>query len=148
MAEMNAEIFLNAVHGQIELLRAGKPLDAIDQYFAVDGVMYANGKLFAEGAQSARETQEPFMASAREIDGKIIDLKIAETSQVCVFRNQTSFTDKDGKRHQIDGMCWQKWSAGKVAEEQYFQGNMMVQLISEGLLADPTMLKTKTSVGN
>lgn len=144
---MNAKSFAQAVHGQIELLRSGKPLDSIDQYFAEDGVMYANGELFAEGAAAARKKQEPFISSAREIVGKIVDVKLNETAEICVFRNRSSFKDADGKVHQIDGLCWQKWTDGKIAEEQYFQGDMMNEMISSGLLESPEKHKILKPLG-
>ena len=137
MAKMKTTSFLQAANGQIELLRAGKPLEAIDQYFAKDGVMYANGELFADGAKAARKKQEPFISSAREIVGKIVHVKIDETAEICVFRNRSSFTDSGGNVHQIDGLCWQKWLDGMIAEEQYFQGDMMEEMISDGLLENP-----------
>jgi len=137
---MDESVFAECVNVQLALLRAGKPLEAFDQFFAADGQMFANDSLFANSAAQGRRKQEPFIASAATIDGLITDVKVIEDLQVCVFRNKTSFCTSEGVPHRIDGMCWQQWSHGKITEERYYDNNHMRLLITQGILKHPDMM--------
>lgn len=132
--------FENQVNQQIELLNEGKPLEAFDQFFAMSGVMYANGEVFASSAREGRQKQERYIRTAASIDGNITDVKILASKGICVFRNQTAFVTDDGVKHQIDGLCWQHWQDGKITEEQYFDGQRMSNHIDNGVLEQPELL--------
>lgn len=119
------------------MLRSGQPLEAFDRFFATDGIMYANDEIFASGAKEGRRKQETYILSAKSISGLIVDLCISDTHEICVFRNRTSFATADDLLHQIDGLCWQKWRGGKIAEERYYDGDRMKKLISDGILQKP-----------
>lgn len=134
---MPAKLFRLNVIGQIALLNEGKPLEAFEQYFAPDGVMYANGKIFARDASEGRRKQEPYINSATSISGSIVDLIMSEEKEICAFRNRSTFVAPDGKKHQIDGVCWQRWFAGKVVEERYFDGDEMQKMLNIGILTSP-----------
>jgi len=129
--------FETLVLAQVKLLEAGLPLDAFDACFSASGVMFANDVLFATGAQEGRRKQEPFISAATSIRGVITDLKIHAATEVCVFRNRSSFDTVDGATHQIDGLCWQKWINGKISEERYYDGILMDKLIANGILSAP-----------
>jgi len=137
---MNISSFESAVHGQIDLLNDGQPLEALDQYFALDGLMYSNDQLFATGKDQARQKQEHYILAAQSIKGRIEDLKTDAAHQVCIFRNCSSFVLGDGSEHQIDGLCWQQWSDGKVEIERYFDAEMMAEHLLNGLVQDPARL--------
>ena len=137
---MENSVFAECVNLQIELLRAGKPLEAFDQFFAAEGMMYANDAVFADGAAEGRRKQEPFIRSAATVDGAITELKVIEELQICVFRNKTSFCTSEGIPHQIDGVVWQQWSDGKITEERYYDGRHMRLLITQGVLKHPEMM--------
>lgn len=129
--------FQASVDGQIVLLNDGQPLEAFDRYFAADGVMYANGEIFARNAAEGRRKQEPYIASAASITGNIVDLVVSEENQICAFRNRSSFVTSGGKTHQIDGLCWQRWLDGKIVEERYFDGDEMQKMLNVGILTSP-----------
>ncbi len=129
--------FRMSVDGQIALLNDGQPLEAFDRYFAADGVMYANGKIFARNAAEGRKKQEPYIATATSITGHIVDLVVSEEKEICAFRNRSSFENSDGKKHQIDGICWQRWLDGKIMEERYFDGGEMQKMLNIGILTSP-----------
>lgn len=132
--------FHDSVNLQVDLLQAGRPLEAFDRFFAADGVMYANDEVFARGAEEGRRKQEPFISLAKSMTGSIVELSISDTYEICTFRNRTSFVTQDDVAHQIDGLCWQRWSDGRIVEERYYDGDNMRRVISEGLLAKPDML--------
>lgn len=125
------------VEEQIALLNDSKPLAAFDRYFATDGVMHANGKIFAHNAAEGRRKQEPYINSAETIIGNIVDLVVSEENGICAFRNRTSFVAAGGKKHQIDGVCWQRWLDGKIVEERYFDGDEMRKMLRLGILTSP-----------
>ena len=136
---MNHTHFATQVEKEVSLLAHGKPLEALEYCFAADGKMYANDLLFAQGLDEARKKQEGYILAASEIAGKITDLFVDEATQLCVFRNRTSFVT-DGQTHQINGLVWQQWKEGKVAVERYYDGDMMHNLIERGVLLNPSML--------
>ena len=143
MKEVNAmarDTFRKNVEGQIALLKDGKPLEAFDRFFAADGVMFANGEVFAHGAAEGRKKQEPYINAAETVTGNIVDLIVSEETEVCAFRNRTSFVTSCGKKHQIDGVCWQFWRDGMIAEERYFDGESMQQMLHRGILTSPERL--------
>lgn len=119
------------------MLEEGRILEALDQFFADYGVMYANGAVFGEGLAECRKKQEPFIASAVKITGVINGLKIDTHSEFCVFRNQTTYEDAKGQAHQIDGLHVQMWAQGKIASEWFYSGEPMQGMIARGLLDDP-----------
>lgn len=125
---------------QIALLEAGQPLEAFDKFFAADGIMYANDAVFARSAEEGHRKQAPYVGAAMSINGQIVDLRLAEAAQICVFRNRTSFVTADGQTHQIDGLCWQRWNNGRIVEERYYDGALMDQLLADGILANPQKL--------
>lgn len=132
--------FRECVHLQIQLLQSGKPLEAFNRFFAPKGVMYANGSIFATNASEGFRKQEPYISSAKEINGLILDLTLSEKKDICIFRNKTSFISKDGSMHQIDGLCWQQWTNGQIIIERYYDGQRMHALISDGIFDDLDML--------
>jgi len=132
--------FSKVVQAQIELLQGGDPLGAIDIYYADNVQIFANSALFAENLNDCREKQAPFIDSAASIEGKIEDLYIDENAQICVFRNLTTFSTSDGQRHQIDGICWQRWKDGKIIVENYFDGEQMKIHIDNGIMNNPASL--------
>lgn len=134
-----------AIPVQTELLVAGKPLEAFDRFADVAILMYANDAPFASGATEGRAKQEPYINAAVSIRGRIEDVKILADQEICVFRNLSAFTDTDGRAHQINGLCWQRWSNGRVVEERYYDGPQMEKLIDEGVLDNPALL-TRTSL--
>ncbi|KZK93696.1 MULTISPECIES: hypothetical protein [unclassified Pseudovibrio] len=133
---MESNDFVGAMDAQIELLRDGKPLEAFDAFFASSVQMYANDVLFADGAAEGRAKQEPFISAAQSIIGKIEDVVIDEARGLCAFRNLSQFVDGAGVLQQIDGLCWQRWDAGKVVEERYYDGEVMRTLLKDDLLQD------------
>ena len=102
--------------------------------------MYANGEIFARGAAEGRKKQEPYITSAETVAGNIVDLVVSEENEICAFRNLTSFVTPDGKRHQIDGVCWQRWLGGRIVEERYFDGEAMQRVLQAGILTSPERL--------
>ncbi len=132
--------FTDCVNLQVAMLESGKPLEAFDQFFAAQGKMYANDEIFAEGAEEGRRKQEPFISAAQSVSGLIVDLKIVEEKEICIFGNRSSFTTSNAEVHQIDGLCWQKWHQRKIVEERYYDGDQMLTLIKSGILSSPETL--------
>lgn len=124
-----------AVRGQLDLLNAGKPLEAFDAYFADNGIMYDNDEIFAVGKQACRDKQEPFITSAQSIEGNITRCTVDPATGVSVLRNQTSFVSADGRSVAIDGILVQRWENGKIAEERYYRDAMAVEKHASGIFA-------------
>ena len=127
------------------LVLFGQPIEqeAFDGYFDVNVKMFANDEIFAIGASEGRKKQEPYIEAATSIIGKIVDLNIVEHKNICVFRNLSRFTTKDGKEHQIDGLSWQRWHDGFIIEERYYDGEKMNKLIACGVMDTPAILLDK-----
>ncbi len=134
--------FEQAVEHQIELLNSGEVLQALDIYFDNKGKMYENDNLFGSNRTECRTKQEPYINSAKDILGKITDVKILNHAQVCIFRNKSRFIDQQNKVIQIDGIHWQRWESGKIIEERYYHGEKVDEIIALGLLDNPDNLKT------
>jgi len=126
--------FRRSVRDQIALLNEGRPLEAFDRYFDDDGVMLDNDKPFGRGKAACRAKQEPFISKARSIVGNITRCSLDVEKTICVFRNQSTFVDESGKRIEIDGIHWQRWSRGKIVEERYYRDQIMAERIAEGIL--------------
>jgi hypothetical protein len=129
--------FESLVLGQIELLRAGKPLEAFDKFYDNDVVMFDNDKVFATDKKTARELQAGFMNSARAIQGEVSKYAIFPDAAISVLHNTTRFVDADGKKHKINGIHWQSWRDGLIIEERYFRDNVVEQLTEEGIFDRP-----------
>ena len=131
--------FEACVRAQVDLLNAGKPLEAFDIFFAPSGQMFANDKLFANDAREGREKQEPYITAATSISGSITDLKFLVSDEICVFRNRSSFI-ASANLQQIDGLCWQRWHDSQIVEERYYDGDPMRELIADGVLRRPQLI--------
>lgn len=99
--------------------------------------MFDNDELFGRGKVACRAKQEPFISRATSILGKITQRSVDPNLGVCAFRNQSTFVDASGTRHQIDGIHWQRWSRDKIVEERYYRGELMEQKITEGIFSSP-----------
>ncbi|MCW9035004.1 MAG: hypothetical protein OQJ97_12355 [Rhodospirillales bacterium] len=130
------------VEGQVAMLMNGKPLEAFDSYFSAAVMMFANNDLFASDAKEGRRKQEPYITSAVSIIGRITDVNIVESQNICVFRNLSRFKTADDTEYQINGLSWQKWEMGYVVEERYYDGELMQKLLSDGILENPGILLT------
>lgn len=127
------------VQEQVKLLQEGKVLEALDRFFAKDGVMYSNSVLFAQGYLRCRQMQEPFLAAATNIRAEITDVFLDPSKQLCTFRNLTKFDGPDGKTRQIDGLHIQQWQAERMVCEWYYNGEPMDELLAMGVLRDPAI---------
>jgi hypothetical protein len=123
--------FKARIFKQVQILNDGKPLQAIDDFFSNEIVMYDNDTVFAQGKIQSRSKQEPFINGAKSISGNITDLLVDELNEVAIFRNQSKFTNADDQEFQIDGLCWQQWKDGHVIVERYYSGELMLTKISE-----------------
>ncbi len=132
--------FENLVLGQIELLRAGKPLEAFDAYYDDDVVMFDNDTLLAKDKKTARDLQAGFMKSAQAIHGQISRYAIFPDASISVLHNTTRFVDSSGQENQIDGIHWQSWKSGLIVEERFFRGESVQELTQNGIFDNPTLL--------
>lgn len=123
--------FRERVNSQIKLLNEGKPLEAIDEFFSENIEMFDNDNLFAKGKVQSRAKQEPFINSAKSISGKITDVLIDESKEICIYRNRSTFINSIDEEVEIDGLCWQSWKEGYVAEERYYSGELMLTKIKK-----------------
>jgi len=121
------------------LLEEGKVLEALDRFFAKDGVMYSNSVLFGEGFLRCRQMQEPFMAAAKNIRAEITEVKLDENKQLCAFRNLTKFDGPDGIIRHIDGLHIQQWQDERIQCEWYYNGEPMQALLAKGVLENPAI---------
>lgn len=129
--------FADAVAAQLALLEQGQVLEALDRFFAKDGVMYSNSVLFGEGFLRCRQMQEPFLAAAKNIRAEITAVKLDEESQLCLFRNLTKFEGPDGVTRQIDGLHIQKWQDERMVCEWFYNGEPMQALLAKGVMKNP-----------
>lgn len=123
------QTFENRVEQEINLLNNGKPLEAFNECYSDNVLMYDNDSLFAQNKTEGFSKQEPFISAALEIHGKITDLIVDAINQTVVFRNRTSFIAQDNNRVQIDGLCRQVWKDGWVVEERYYSGESLPEQI-------------------
>jgi hypothetical protein len=101
--------FERLVLGQIELLRAGKPLEAFDAYYDDGVVMFDNDTLFAKDKTTARDLQAGFMNSAQAIHGEVSRYAVFPDAAISVLHNTTRFVDSGGQENQINGIHWQQF---------------------------------------
>ncbi|SMY06695.1 hypothetical protein [Flavimaricola marinus] len=134
------DTFRDCVISQIDLLSEGKALEAFDQFFSDNVTLYDNGTLIASNAHDGRALQAKTLRSASDIKGSIPDLTIADDTEICVFRDHSSYAGKGKDRHQTNRLVWQKWRDGKVIQQQTFDGTKMETLIEGGILKSPDNL--------
>lgn len=132
--------FENLVLGQVELLRAGKPLEAFETYYDDGVVMFDSDKLFAKDKKTARDIQAGFMNSAQSIHGEVSRYAIFPDAAISVLHNTTRFVDSSGHENQINGIHWQSWRCGLIVEERYFRGELVQQLTEKGIFDNPDSL--------
>ena len=125
---------------QVSMLRSGKPLEAFDKFYGEAVQMYANNTLFASGFTDGRSKQEPYITSARDIQGCITDVTVFREAELCVFRNRSRFVTDEGNSRKIDGLCCQKWHGNKIVEERYYDGQCMTKWIDQGILTNSDVL--------
>ncbi|MFC3052957.1 hypothetical protein [Kordiimonas pumila] len=125
------------IERHIALLEQGQILEAMDQFLADYGVMYANGAVFGEGLHDCMARQMPFMQSVTQLTCTISGLFVDTFSEFCVFKNFVSYSGAEGLPHTVDGLHIQMWAGGKIASEWYFSGDNMADIIAAGILADP-----------
>jgi hypothetical protein len=123
--------FTKRANAQIDMLNKGKPLEAIDEFFSENLIMYDNDNVFANGKAESRSKQEPYISSAKSINGKITDVLINESKKTLTFRNHSVFVNNKDQEIVIDGLCCQSWEGDYVIEERYYSGQLMLEKIEE-----------------
>ena len=122
---------------QIDLLKNGNPLEALDRHGGAEILMFDNDQLFASGKEEARAKQEPFVNSARSIIGNIPEHSFMQDQGIGIFLNRSQFISAEGKKTQVNGIHWQKWRDGKIAEERFYRDDLAKVLISSGIMERP-----------
>ncbi|MBL4785867.1 MAG: hypothetical protein JKY49_10610 [Cohaesibacteraceae bacterium] len=137
---IDSQAFREAIFNQTGLLRRGRILEAFDAHFSTSGVMYANDRIFGRDALECRAKQEPFIGTARSIDGRISDVVTCPEMQICCFRNHTRYVSAHGELVTIDGLHWQQWFNNAIVEERYYSGALQNRRIAQGILTSPESL--------
>lgn len=123
--------FNKLVNKQIEILNAGLPLDAFDNFYSDEVVMYSNDTLFATGKIECRNKQEPFISPCTSIKGLISKHFIDEENLISVIHNQTSFEHPKMGSMQVNGIHIQYWKNDKIIKELYFQGDKLQEQLDK-----------------
>lgn len=129
--------FEEAVFTYIKLLEEGRQLDALAQFFADYGVIYANGVVVGEGREACIESLKPQLSTIKNLRATISNLKIDTQSEFCAFQSLSNYVDASGAPRENESLHVQMWAQGKIASEWHYMDEPMQGMISRGLLDDP-----------
>ncbi len=118
------------VEKQVALLNEGKVLEAFDEFYANDCLMYHNDTLFSSNKQESRKKQEPFISPCTSIRGNI-SKHVVRNKNISVLHNETSFTHPEYGDNKINGVSVQHWEDGLIVKEYYYQDEMLEEKLTE-----------------
>lgn len=101
-----------------ELIRAGKALDAFEQFYAEDVVMMENDQAF-EGKEVNRKREQEFFSNVQEVHRfEIGNTASADETSFC--EQSIDVTFKDGNRMTLEQISVRTWKDGLVVRERFY----------------------------
>lgn len=103
----------------IAVVKAGRYVEAIRDFYHEDATMQENGKTPRAGRAALIANEERAMARMASIRTVSLEAFFSGGDNVAI-RSVYEFVDRDGHRSGLDEMCLQRWRGDRIAEERFY----------------------------
>ncbi len=123
----------SCVAAYIELVSAGRTLEAIERFYAEDVVVFENRELSRSGKAKCLATEQTALGRMTEPPSfKMLSFAVDETTETAFIEWLVRFQDTDGKPFRLEEVAVQKWSSGAISQERFYYEGMIDEGESEG----------------
>ena len=103
----------------VQLVEAGKFLEAFEEFYAEDVVMQENGQAPYVGKAAARAKEEAFVSAIRTLhESRAASVIVADDRAAINWHAEYTFAD--GSRLRFDQVAYQTWRDGRIVYERFF----------------------------
>lgn len=107
------------VEAMVSLATQQKFVEAIHEFYAENATTQENAHPPITGIPAILEHEQMFMAMVGEIHAFEAATVVVEGNHA-VINWTLDFTDKQGKRHQLDELAFQTWEGDKIVHERFY----------------------------
>ena len=105
----------------ISLVEGGRSVDAIDQFYADDVVVFENHELARAGRSACMVFERESLAKQVEAPhSRALSMACDETTGLAFVEWQIRFKGADGRFMRIEEVAAQRWSGGRIVEERFY----------------------------
>lgn len=119
------------VQGFIEMVEAGRFVEAMQSFYAVNASMQENNAAPRRGLAALIEHELKVLAAHGSVRAVAVDLCLGDSDQV-VIRWVFEFTRPDGRVIRLDELAWQRWHDGWIVEERFFYDPAQLTVVAPG----------------
>ena len=110
---------LERLDSLIAAVKAGRYVEAIRDFYHEDATMQENGKPPRVGRAALVANEERAMARVASIRTISLEAFFAGGDNVAI-RSVYEIVDREGRRTELDEMCFQRWRGDRIAEERFY----------------------------
>jgi ketosteroid isomerase-like protein len=104
-----------------ELLRKGRPLDAMERYYAPEVTVFENRRLARAGKQQCLQYEREAQADQPEPPRfKLGTLAVNEASGHAFLEYVVRFRSAEGRPVRLEEVAVQTWEAGQIVQERFY----------------------------
>lgn len=105
----------------ISLVEAGRTVDAIDQFYAEDVVVFENHELARAGRAACVAFERESLASQVEPQqARALSMACDDATERAFVEWQIRFKTTDGRCMRLEEVAVQRWSGGLIVEERFY----------------------------
>lgn len=107
------------IHEMLEYVRAGRIMDAMNEFY--DSAVVMEEPMYGKtiGLQANLEREEKFVASVREFMG-FLTPKVAIGDDCSLYENVMDWVGVDGEAYHVEQVAAQQWRDGKITYERFY----------------------------
>ena len=110
---------LERLNSLIAVVKAGRYVEAIRDFYHEDATMQENGKPPRVGRAALIANEERAMARVASIRTISLEAFFPGGDDVAI-RSVYEIVGRDGRRTGLDEMCFQRWRGDRIAEERFY----------------------------
>jgi ketosteroid isomerase-like protein len=104
-----------------ELLRKGRPLDAMEQYYAPEVTVFENRRLVRAGKQQCLQYEREALASQPDPPRfKLVTMAVNEATSHAFLEYVVRFRSAEGRPVRLEEVAVQSWEAGQIVQERFY----------------------------
>jgi len=104
-----------------ELLRKGRPLDAMERYYAREVTVFENRRLARAGKQQCLEYEREALANQPDpLRFKLVSWAVNEASGHAFLEYVVRFRSAEGRPVRLEEVAVQTWEAGQIVQEKFY----------------------------
>jgi ketosteroid isomerase-like protein len=104
-----------------ELLRKGRPLAAMEQYYAPEVTVFENRRLARAGKQQCLQYERDALANQPDAPRfKLVTMAVNEATGHAFLEYVVRFRSAEGRPVRLEEVAVQSWESGQIVQERFY----------------------------